>query len=172
MMEQPALFALPKPSAVFSGCERYRYLLRWPTGNQGERIVLFVMANPSTATAEHPDPTVNRCIDYARQWGFAWLWVVNVRAWRETDPDKVPDDPLAIGPDTDIHILQAARAAELVVCGWGKLGDERGHRSVPVLSLIRLAGKVPHALTRNQDGSPGHPLYLKRELKPVPMEGL
>lgn len=167
-MKQATLFDLPQAGAVFSSCQRYRYLLKWPTGQDGERICLFVLANPSTATAEETDPTVARCIDYARRWGYAWCWVVNVRAWRETDPDKVPADPLAIGPDNDVHILDAARAAALVVCGWGKLGGPRG---AEVLTLIRLAGKTPHALHRNQDGSPGHPLYLRAELKPVPMDG-
>jgi hypothetical protein len=31
--------------------------------------------------------------------------------------------------------------------------------------------KRPHALKRNQDGSPTHPLYLPAGLRPVPMFG-
>lgn len=152
--------------AVFSPNQSYRYFLAWPTGVDNERIALGVFANPSTATAEQTDPTVRRWIGYCRACGFGWAWVCNVRAWRETDPKKVPPDPAAIGPENDRHIVQAALGAELVVCGWGKLGGARGP---VVLDLLRSAGVVPHALALNADGSPRHPLYLGASLQPSPM---
>jgi hypothetical protein len=168
-----------KPWAYFSPCERYRYVLTWPTGYiyepgfvPDERYALFVLANPSTATAEQTDPTVSRCIAYARRWGFGWCRVVNVRAWRETDPRKLPADPLAISdPEApnwnDTVIQQQAVGATIVVCGWGKLAGERGPH---VLSLLRDAGVTPHALKVNKDGSPAHPLYLRADALPFPMK--
>jgi len=157
------------PRAIFSPCERYRYFLAWPTGVDNDRPALGVFANPSTADAQTTDRTIDRWIDYCRRWGFGWAWVCNVRAWRETDPDLVPPDPLAIGPDNDYHIAHWAAQAEIVVCGWGKLG---GRRASDVLAIIECAGgKRPHALCRNQDGSPTHPLYLRADLRPVPMFG-
>ena len=174
----------PSPFAQYSECEfhrapgpacdedcvglRYRYLLGYPTAEGGnERICLFVLANPSTATSRKVDPTVARCIKWAGQWGFGWCHVANVRAWRATDPRDVPEDPKAIGPDNDRHIAEACRKAELVVCGWGKLGGARG----PVVErIIRDTGHVPHALKLNADGSPGHPLYLPAAARPFPME--
>lgn len=180
MATQELLFGEPAPRAVFSACEvhlacaesctgrRYRYRLEWPTyvpGGAG--IALWVLANPSTATPDKPDPTVTRCITYSRDWGFAWCHVVNVRAWRETIAKKVPPDPIAIGPDNDRHIAEAARAAHLVICGWGKLGGARGPA---VLALLRAHGAVPHALQINEsDQSPGHPLYLSKKLRPFPL---
>ncbi len=158
----------PKAHAIFSPCERYRYQLWWPTGVANTRRALGVFANPSTATAEQTDPTVRRWIGYARDWDYGWAGVVNVRAWRETHPKQLPADPEAIGPDNDRHIIDAVKASELVVCGWGKLGGDQG---LYTLGLIIGAGKVPHALKLNKDGSPCHPLYLGSNLKPVQMVG-
>jgi hypothetical protein len=153
--------------AVYSPCRSYRYLLAWPTGLANERIACGIFANPSTATEEQLDPTCRRWVNYCRAWGYGWAWVVNVRAWRETDPRKVPPDPESIGQENDRHILQAALGAELVVCGWGRLGGRRGDG---VLGLLSYAGIVPHALKVNQDGSPCHPLYLSSKLKPQPLD--
>lgn len=180
MVDQLALFSAPRPRAVFSPCtecgscpnddcpwRHYRYFLEWPTGIANSRVVLFALANPSTASAEQTDATVARCIDYARRWDFGWCWVVNARAWRSTDPSAVPADPEAIGPENDEHVTRAASLADLVVCGWGKLA---GHRGPEMLRIIRNAGKVPHALKLNEDGSPSHPLYLAAALRPFLME--
>lgn len=173
----PSLFT-PRPRATFSDCavhppgcaldckeRRYRYTLEWPTeAPNGDGTALFILANPSTATHLKPDPTVTRCITYARDWGYAWCAVGNVRAWRETHPERMPADPEAVGPDTDSYLVALAVHAEIVVCGWGKLGGARGPA---VLALLRGAGVTPHALALNADGSPQHPLYLKRTLRPV-----
>ncbi len=155
-----------KPFAVFSPCQRYRYMLGWPAKEGGTGIALFVLANPSTATAEQTDPTVAKCIAYAARWGYEWCHVVNVRAWRETDPRKLPADPLAVGPDNDLHIVAEAQRANVVVAGWGKLGGARGFE---VLRLLRENGKEPLALKLNGDGSPHHPLYVRMDTVPVPM---
>jgi len=170
------------PQAVFSPCatcgttalcgphghQSYRYSLQWPTGVDADTFALFVLANPSKATAEEADPTIRRCIGYARRWGYGWALIGNARAWRETDPDLVPPDPKAIGPYNDDCLRHLLGFSGIVVCGWGKLGGARGPE---VLRLIRAAGKVPHALQLNKDGSPAHPLYLRGDLVPVAMGG-
>jgi hypothetical protein len=180
-MTQAALFELPQARAVFSPCTRhdrpcpeacigrlYRYQLHWPTGLQNLRRCLWILANPSTATAADVDPTIRRCIDFTRRWGFGWCSVGNVRAWRETDPELVPRDATAVGPENEWHLLDMARGAELVVFGFGKLGGPLG---LSTIKLVRDHGKVPHALHLNADGSPQHPLYLSGSLKPFSMEG-
>lgn len=166
MISAPSPMTRPTPWACFSECKRYRYMLAWPAKDGGHGVALFCLANPSTATAEQTDPTVARCIAYATRWGYGWCHVVNVRAWRETDPKKVPADPLAIGPLNDGVIADQVRHAQIVVAGWGKLGGRRGEE---VLRLIRQNRGVPHALKLNKDGGPSHPLYLRADLTPVPM---
>ena len=173
--QQQSLFE-PAPWAKFSPCQRYRYVLAWPTRctkpqHGADAYVLFVLANPSTATAEQTDPTVARCIAYAARWGYPWCRIVNVRAWRETNPKLVPADPLAISDPNDPSLnddtVQAqAMGAALVVCGWGELGAARGPQ---VLTYLRAAGVTPHALHLNAGGSPGHVLYLASALLPVPI---
>jgi hypothetical protein len=146
---------------------RYRYQLWWPTAVDNDRACLGIFANPSTATADQLDRTLTRWRNYCQAWGYGWSVTANVRAWRETNPKLVPPDPLAIGPHNATHLAALCKQADLVVCGWGKLGGRRGPE---VLRLIREAGKVPHALKLNQDGSPQHPLFLRADLKPFPME--
>jgi hypothetical protein len=169
-----------KPRAVFSRClerhshcseschaRRYRYELWWPTGVDNDRVALGIFANPSTATAEELDPTLKRWRAYCRDWGVGWSVTANVRAWRETNPKLVPPDPEAIGPDNDRHLVALIELAEIIVCGYGKLGGGRGYE---VTRLIRGLGRIPYALKLNKDGSPCHPLYLSSKLKPFPME--
>jgi hypothetical protein len=89
-----------------------------------------------------------------------------VRAWAETNPKLVPADPEAIGPQCDEVLEALIWRADLVVCGWGKLGGVRGPA---VLDMVRGYGKIPHALKLNKDGSPAHPLYLRSDAKPFTM---
>ncbi len=171
-----ALAAPLQPSAEFSKCKRYRYTLRWPAKPDGHGTALFILANPSTATAEKTDPTVSKCIGYATRWGYQWCLVMNVRAWRETDPKKVPPDPLAISEPgepalNDDWIQKEAMGAGIVICGWGQLGQDR---ALQVLSYLRAAGVVPMALALNDDGTPRHPLArgklaLPKDVRPVRM---
>lgn len=160
------------PSCVLSDCSRYRYELRIPLGS-GAGSCLFILANPSTAIVQDgvfvSDPTITRCQNFAKAWGYGVLVVANVRAWRETNPKLVPTDPLAVGPENDQYIADAVEHADLIVCGWGKLGGE--WRSAQVRRLIRGADKIPYALGLNNDGSPKHPLYLRADAKPFAMDG-
>jgi len=158
--------------ALYSPCKRYRYALAWPTGRNQHRIALLIAANPSTATEHDTDPTVARWVERCARMDYGWALVANVRAWRETDPAKVPADPEAIEHSpavNDAFILELAKLSQLVVCGWGTLGGERG---TEVLSTLSYDGVRPHALKLNRDGSPTHPLYLSYSLKPFPMRSM
>lgn len=155
----------PRNECVFSPCRRYRYVLKRRL-DRGIGVCLWVMLNPSIADEFRLDPTLTRCADYTERWGFGAMHVVNVRAWVATDPKDVPTDPLAIGDDNDNHIIEQAANAKLVVCDWGALA---GERSAHVLKLIRPYC-VPHALSLTKGGEPGHPLYLRKDLKPFPLE--
>ena len=90
-------------TAVYSDCERYRYLLTrvWePAG----RKALFIMLNPSTATEVQNDPTVDRCDRRARTLGFGVFMVTNIFAWRDTDPKKMRAAAEPIGAENDAMI--------------------------------------------------------------------
>lgn len=159
--------------AWFSDCGTYRYaLLRFiDLGLDGldrqDRSVNFVMLNPSTADDVADDPTIRRCIGYARRWGYDELIVTNLFAYRATDPTVMlrADDP--IGPENDEYIRKIAGAADLVVLAWGSHGDYQ-RRDEEVRRIIAGTGTVAHCLTTTATGQPGHPLYLARHLEPVP----
>ena len=126
----------------------------------------WVMLNPSTADAFGDDPTIRRCIGFARAWGFHRTIIVNLFALRSTDPAalRTADDP--IGPLNDSSIHGSVHTADLVVCAWGKHGAFM-RRGEAVAKIVRDAGKAPHCLATNKDGSPVHPLYQPSTRMPV-----
>jgi hypothetical protein len=154
---------LPPPvlrSAVFDRSGRYRYALerRWAPG--GERVA-FVLLNPSSADAERDDPTIRRCMGFARAWGCAALEVVNLFAWRATRPAELRRAGAPVGARNDAHLLRAARAASRVVLAWGMHGELAG-RGAAVQRLLAEAGASLHCLGYTQGGQPRHVLYLPR----------
>ncbi len=155
-------------TAILSPCGRYRYRLERDLGAIGAMrgSVAFVMLNPSTADATTGDPTIRRCIGYARAWSYAKLIVGNAYAWRSTDPAGLwtADDP--VGPENDQHLEQIARDAELVVCAWG--ANIEPERAAAVRAVIERAGRTPHAIKLTKAGIPGHPLYLRGDLRAFP----
>lgn len=144
--------------AKFSPCMRYRYRL-WRNWEPEKGYVTFLMLNPSTANEIENDPTVERCQTRALDMGFGGLQVVNIFAYRSTDPRVLYglDDP--VGPENDAAILEATREAKLVVCAWGKHGN-LNNRGVEVTGMLRAAGVQLNCLGTNQDGTPKHPLYV------------
>lgn len=152
--------------AVFSPCRKYRYRLRqiWdPT----LPLMCFLMLNPSTADEAQNDPTVERCERRARSTaGIGGLEVINIFAFRETDPEVMKLQPDPIGPDNNRHIIEAAKKALMVICAWGKHGQHLG-RGKEVLTLLTKEHIQPYCLKVNKDGYPTHPLYVGYHVKPI-----
>jgi hypothetical protein len=149
--------------AVLSTDGVYRYLLtrQWAVG----RRVLWVMLNPSTADARVNDPTITRCIDFSKQWGFARLDVVNLFAFRATDPKELAFAKDPVGSTNDWYIEEASAKADLTVVAWGAHAMAED-RAVAVLELL----KDPHHLGTTKSGAPRHPLYLRKDTAPQRME--
>lgn len=162
--------AVLRRDARISDCGRYRYRLRreWvaPLFHQEAplKTTCFVMLNPSTADAEIDDPTIRRCIGFAQAWGYQALDVVNLFAFRATDPTRLrlAEDP--IGPENDDQIAISALSSLLVVCAWGAWGGYLGRGEAVRRDLARL-GKIHH-LGLTKDGHPKHPLYLRADTAP------
>ena len=129
------------------------------------RTVGFVMLNPSTATATEDDPTIRRCIGFARRWRMNDLWVANLFAARSPDPRALLrfDDP--IGPENNAAIMDVAQRAEFLVCAWGVVHHTLSERARFVLEMLR--GYDLRALRVTAGGHPAHPLYLPADLEPV-----
>lgn len=152
--------------ATLSDCGRYRYGL-WRIWDESQPYCLFLMLNPSTADHTANDATVERCQRRAAAMGYGGLHVVNLFAWRSTDPRVLTTLVDPVGPDNDQAIVAASTAAGIVICGWGKDPAVRG-RDRQVLALLRQAGVQPYALQFNKNGSPKHPLYVAYAEQPKP----
>ena len=153
-------------SATFDPTRAYRYHLdrTWdPVGP----VVTFVMLNPSTADADVLDPTVRRCVGFARAWGYGSLQVVNLFALRATDPGDLLRAPEPVGAANDRAVVDAATGADRVVVAWGVRGTHRD-RASDVGALLVGHGVRIHALGTTKDGHPRHPLYLPRGTAPGP----
>lgn len=150
-------------SAHISEDGLYRYWLSRRL-SLGERTVLFVGLNPSTADAEQDDPTIRRCVGYARKWGYDWLLMGNVYAYRSTDPKVLPtvDDP--VGPCNQEALQWMTQKADLVIAAWGK---NRLNDYAATLARRILALPQTRTLGVNADGTPKHPLYLPKHLEPM-----
>lgn len=157
-------------TAIFSQCQKYRYWLTrmW---SEGPRVT-WLMLNPSTADAFEPDPTIRRCIDFSKQWGYGRLIVVNLFAYRSPYPKDLPKVADPVGPENNDFILRAARESDMVMCAWGALSvkkvpviAERPHR---VHCLLESVNAYVRCLGYCKDQrSPKHPLYLSSETKHI-----
>jgi hypothetical protein len=135
---------------------------------------VFVMLNPSTADASVDDPTIRRCVGFAASWSCTELIVVNLYAYRATDPSELLGlaAPVAAGPDNDWHVREevgnALAVSGVVVAAWGAHEAARwGHRG----ELRRwLHDQGARCLGTTKGGAPRHPLYLRRDaaLQPWP----
>lgn len=149
-------------SAVFSPCGRYRYVLRRIWARTRPPAVI-VGLNPSTADAEKEDPTVRRCVQFARSWDYGGLVVVNLFAYRATFPADLFAAEAPIGPENDRFLAHSQEGAGVVVAAWGNHGTYR-ERAASVMERLHR----PHYLRLNKSGQPAHPLYLPSDLLPVP----
>lgn len=170
--------------ADISPCGRYRYLLErewrgthnpknweWMGFKDGAghevgqpKSALFVMLNPSTADADVDDPTIRRCVGFAKAWNYEQLSVVNLYAYRATDPKELSRAGQDIhGPRNQEVIERAVRSAGIVICAWGSHANEFHAETVRGWMHMK-----PHfALGLTKGGAPRHPLYLKSDAQPI-----
>lgn len=150
-----------KRSALLSDCGLYRYSLDRVWGGQPEHRVVWLMLNPSTADAEVDDPTIRKCVGFSQRWGYDALRVVNLFAYRATNPADLIGS-LEAGIDLYTKesdaVLTSLTEAEDVVVGWGANASRWGERVRAVTGLIRTASTTCLGLTSG--GHPRHPLML------------
>lgn len=157
----------------FSPCRRYRYTLAHAVEDlfgapASDGYVAWIGLNPSRADESRLDPTLWRVQAYTNRLGFPAFKVVNLFAYRATNPRVLRKATDPVGPENDYHLLKVCREAALVVCCWGADGEYRG-RDRQVIKLLR---DIPlHALALTKMGHPRHPLYLKGTCRPIAFAG-
>ncbi|MEM8980973.1 MAG: DUF1643 domain-containing protein [Pseudomonadota bacterium] len=150
--------------AVYSDCERYRYMLTRTWDRSGKRA-LFIMLNPSTATEVQNDPTVERCERRARTLGFGAFRVTNIFAWRDTDPRKMRAAKEPVGVENNSAIEESLTWADQIIAAWGTHGAHLD-RGPAVAQLLKSSGLEIHHLGLTKDGHPKHPLYISYAQQP------
>jgi hypothetical protein len=153
-------------AAIISPCGQYRYTLhrRIPSVLRWVKPCLFVMLNPSTADATMDDPTIRRCLGFAKREGCTGLTVVNLFALRATDPSELAKHPDPIGADNAKHIAEEIDVHQrigLVIAAWGAHPMACARSLYATRSALLSAGAL--CLGTTKDGSPRHPLYVKAD---------
>jgi hypothetical protein len=153
--------------AVLSPDLRYRYVLwrRWTSSPRARRMVV-VGLNPSTADATRDDNTLRRCLAFAKREQCQMLVMLNLFAFRATDPKELRFAADPIGPDFDKYFAQQivhdGVNDDLVVAAWGDPGVHHS-RAADVANLLVKRVRVVHCLGKAQAGHPRHPLYVRAD---------
>lgn len=148
----------PSAIAVFSHDCRHRYVLTRTWDEQKPQLAIIGL-NPSTATEVDDDPTIRRCVDFAARYSYGGIIMLNLFAWRATDPRELKRTTDPIGRLNDEAISAIAGSCD-VLCAWGVHGANYG-RAARVLQLLRDLNARLLCLGTTKDGAPKHPLYLK-----------
>src|SRR5262249_12400239 len=155
-------------SAILSPCLTYRYVLTraW---DEALPLSYWIMLNPSTADASLDDPTIRRCMSFARRWGCGGIDVRNLFALRATEPRRLRGgDHPPFGPDNDKHLIALAeRRPGPVVAAWGTHGALFS-RGTYVTHLLAERAVPLSCLGTTKDGHPKHPLYVRTDVPLIP----
>ena len=177
--------------ASISADGKYRYLLwrewrmeshdpakwRWLDAVDGEgarlgepKACVFVMLNPSTADGETDDPTIRRCVGFAKSLRYERIEVVNLFAYRATNPKDILSmhytaDP--VGFENESYVETAAINAGIIVCAWGSHGTHMDQDQT-MLGWLASRDRHTYCLGRTKSGQPKHPLYLRADSKLEP----
>lgn len=148
--------------AIISKDKIYRYKLS-RTWDSTKPTILFIGLNPSIADENVDDPTITRCINFAKDWGYGTLLMANLFAFRSTYPKDIYliDNP--IGKDNDHYLLECVTQSDLIVACWGNNGTYMNREKV----ITELVPNL-YCLQKNKNGTPHHPLRLPRNIDPVP----
>lgn len=160
--------------AILSACMTYRYQL-WRWWDTKKPALCFVMLNPSTADTDTDDQTIKKCVKFAETLGYGGIEVVNLFAWRATDPAQLRRVSMveAIGPTNDSNIRSVVKSVEsiggITVLAWGANAKHYGMRPTEVVRIVQSI-TVPYVFRLTKGGFPAHPLYLPiyLPLTPVP----
>jgi hypothetical protein len=148
--------------AVFSRDRRYRYALTrvWDT-DPGVRMAVWLLLNPSRADALRGDPTLARCISFARREGCGGLLLLNLFAVRSPQPTVMMAHPHPVGEHNDrvLDLVAGRLPGALWITGWGAHGTHQG-RADTVRAALAGRARLHHLGPLTKSGQPGHPLYL------------
>ena len=145
----------------------YRYIL----GTKGERPLICIGINPSTAAPDDLDNTLKSVERIALHNGYDSFIMFNVYAQRATDPDDMERECNALLHEENMkafeYVLRLSKEPPAVWAAWGNIIEKRRYLPECVRSMIEIAGKYQarwySAGKISKKGHPHHPLYLKKD---------
>lgn len=150
------------------GVYRYRLVRCW---EPAEDLMHVVMLNPSTADHKDDDPTIRRLIGFAKREGCGGINVMNLYAYRATEPAVLRGVVNPIGPQNRYWLRQMAKEAmsqgRAVICAWGdfenalpfNMGSETMHMFRTNGVTLKCFG-----MTVSRFPQPRHPLYIAADV--------
>lgn len=141
--------------ALFSPKGYHRYVL-WRGWDPSKEKVMFIGLNPSTADETQDDPTIRRCINFARDWRYGGMYMLNLFSYRATKPRDMHLAADPIGADNDTALINYSLKSHIIVACWGSTGDHM-KRHVSVTNMFEDLW----CFGKTKNGMPRHPLYVK-----------
>ena len=162
-------------SALISGCGQYCFRITRKLSSSTKQAC-FILLHPTKARLEEDDAQIAKCMGFARRWGCGKLVVVNLFAYRATDPKQLRVVDFPEGYRNFEHVDRAVRetlypprTAGSAVAAWGPLGRYRNQDQrimqmfdgspAPTCHVRRKVWPL-NALRLTRDGDPGHPRYI------------
>lgn len=144
----------------------YRYIL----GTRGERPLICVGLNPSTAAPDRLDPTLQSVERVAKRNGYDSFLMFNVYAQRATRPrdmEQTPNEALhRANMEAFEHILSLS-PEPAVWAAWGNIIEQRRYLRDCLADMIAIGARHGArwftAGKRSVKGHPHHPLYLRAD---------
>lgn len=169
-----------KRSAIVSDCDQFRYRLdrSWSLNERVRNPINFVMLNPSKADGSVDDPTIRKCMGFAMRLGFNQLRVVNLFAYRATDPRDLKNNGYQGGPENGFWLRDVGEDSartnphEPVVLAWGANArdGQAAYAAAQALRILLERGAHLFTLRTLADGTPAHPLMLPYSCVLTPWE--
>ena len=151
----------------------YRYIL----GTRGEKPLICIGINPSTAQPDDLDNTLKSVQRIALGNGYDSFLMFNVYAQRATDPDameRVCNQMLHKENMAAFRYVLSLSKAPAVWAAWGAVIEKRGYLSQCVRDMLAIGKEYgaqwycAGAVTKK--GHPHHPLYLRKDEKLRPFD--
>ena len=145
----------------------YRYLL----GTRGQRPLICVGINPSTAIPDRLDNTLKSAERIALHNGYDSFVMFNVYAQRATDPDDMERELNLVLHRENMKaftwLLSQSITPPDIWAAWGAIIEKRPYLPAFVLDMAAIGQQFNArwftAGPRSKAGHPHHPLYLKKD---------
>ena len=151
----------------------YRYIL----GTRGQKPLICIGINPSTAQPDDLDNTLKSVQRIALGNGYDSFLMFNVYAQRATDPDAMEKvcNPLLHRENMEaFRYVLSLSGSPAIWAAWGAVIEKRGYLKDCLRDMLDIGRKYgaqwycAGAITKK--GHPHHPLYLRKDEKLRPFD--